>query len=251
MGKKEGVKYLKIIIFGLFFLIVLFAFYVLIIFPFIQNTKSIKTIPLISPILKHTINPTPTIKYIQLSLPIPKPQDWIRYQATCEPLKNHIDIYYPVGWFPKEFPYVRSGGAPDPSECEVLFGYPVQPASPQSHADGELAEFRISTWIDRSRNAKQYVEEDIQTWAKYLKKSPTPIIGEITINNKVFVTEAFGENDPYGNPRYITDINHRLFDIRLVSKNQLPSYNNSDGIGIFDSSRNIINSEFLNRLRIY
>lgn len=168
-------------------------------------------------------------------IPQPKESDWVKYQATCDNLKDSITLYYPQGWQYKEFPNVTDMvHAGTKYECQVLFGYGGRPESYQSPTPGVKTIIRVSTWVDKE-SLEDYSNTLLRQSYSYVE-NPT----EEKINNTVFTRMVIKDA---GGSIYITKKNDRFFAI------QLPSKKNEDKVDVGENIETI-NKEFINRIRL-
>jgi len=195
--------------------------------------------------------PTPLIKTESkdesFSLKIPEEEDWIQYQANCDNLADNIVIYYPKGWFPKEFPNVTdSYHEGSEYECQVIFGYGAQPESYQNKSEGVVTEIRVATWVDKTKTLEQLAQERLN-----MPYSSVKSVSEITLNGQLYVKEMLGDEDYW----LLTKKGDRFFEIHLPDKH---TFVYSTGTGeesvtsnlILDKSREVIIEEFIKRIKI-
>lgn len=184
-----------------------------------------------------TLTATPTIVIVPktISLNIPQENDWIKYNPQCKPLKDNIEIYYPKDWIPNEF-RVSDSDIDTSTSCQVIFGYKYKPGSYQNGDLEEVARMHVATWPDDSTlTAQEWVEQNF---------NPDETTGTIVINGVKFATKTDGDN-----LWFMTKKDNRFFEIQLISKTCSGNCYIQNR-GIFDTSKDIINNGFTQRLKI-
>lgn len=177
---------------------------------------------------------SPTGEFKQIPLPI----KWIKYQATCKSLADHVEIYYPDNWLPKEFANITDVPDPDSQECQVIFGYPLPVQSYQSPTPGVLASFKVQSFIDKTETLDQRVQI-------IGKQDPLPkSITKINLNGVIWYRVDYEQYSTW----LSTKLNDRFIEIYLMNS-YTRTGDNLDKLIILGNT-NTLNTEILNRIKL-
>ncbi len=182
--------------------------------------------------VEPSANPTGELKQI------PLPTKWIKYQATCKSLADHVEIYYPDNWLPKEFGNISDAPDPNSQECQVIFGYPVQVQSYQSPTPGVLASFKIQSFIDKTETLDQRVQI-------IGKQDPLPkSIIKTNINGVTWYKVDYEQYSTW----LSTKLNDRFVEIYLMNS-YTRAGDNLEKLIILGNT-DTLNTEILNRIKV-
>ncbi len=185
-------------------------------------------------------SPTSTPDSIGVNtLPIPKDGDWIKYQPQCKSLKDNLEIYYPNNWLPSEV--VDNRPILNGEVCTLNIDYPQHEVMQDNRVVSEpIATIKVTTFDISGESLDQYL-------VAIEKQDPKPIsITKVIVNGVNFTRLDFSDHIM---PLLYTTKNNRVFRINLINKTGYRG-NNVDQATTLDSSVDVINGEFIKRMKI-
>ncbi len=201
-------------------------------------SKSASTKPSPTPYIpsstKTTLSSTPQPEIVE----IPLPKTWIKYKPNCKSLADNIEIFYPDNWLPKEYGNISDTLVPDADECQIMFGYPVEPQGYQAPTPGQLAWFKVQSFIDKNESLAERVEEMSNQSPK--AKSVT----NITLNG---LTWSKVDYDIYAS-RAITKVGNRFIEIYLINNLTYTGENLDNLVNL--TNTDVLNDEILNKIKL-